>query len=284
MKDMFGNHKSIIAPSCLVALTAVLCSCGVDRTREVIMPPEEWTLVWSDEFDAAEGTPVDSSKWLHDVGGHGWGNNQLEFNTDRTENVQHDGQGSLVITARKEDYGTNAYTSARIKTESKFDTKYGRVEARIRLPEGQGIWPAFWMLGANFTEVGWPECGEIDIMEFRGQETDTVQSSLHGPGYSGGSPISGVFKNKELSFADDFHVFAVDWDPSRFTFWVDDQIINVINSDVVRSRGTWVYSHPFFIILNVAIGGAYVGDPDDSTIFPQEMLVDYVRVFERSQK
>lgn len=248
------------------------------------MPPDEWKLVWSDEFDAEAETPVDSSKWLHDVGGHGWGNNQLEFNTDRVENVKHDGNGSLVITARKEDYGTNSYTSARIKTESKFDTKYGRVEARIRLPKGQGIWPAFWMLGANFSEVGWPECGEIDIMEFRGQETDTVQSSLHGPGYSGGSPISGVFRNKEISFADDFHIFAVDWDPSRFTFWVDDQIINVINSDVVRARGNWVYSHPFFIILNVAVGGAYVGDPDDSTTFPQEMLVDYVRVYERSQK
>ena len=171
----------------------------------------------------------------------------------------------------------------RLTTQGIFAQKYGRMEARIRLPVGQGVWPAFWMLGADIEEVGWPQTGEIDIMEYRGQEQTIVHGTLHGPGYFGGSPITKRYFLEDGSFADDFHVFAVEWDPSRIAWWVDDVVYQTVNTAQVVERGEWVFDDPFFLLLNVAVGGSFSGNPDASTPFPQTMLVDYVRVLSRER-
>jgi beta-glucanase (GH16 family) len=240
-------------------------------------------LTWSDEFNAAAGTAPNSSRWSHDVGGGGWGNQQLEYDTNSTRNVAHDGAGNLVITARRENAGLNCwygacqYTSARIKTQGKFTQRYGRFEARMRIPRGQGLWPAFWMLGDNIGSVGWPNSGEIDIMENIGREPNRVHGSLHGPGYSGGSPLTGSYTIGG-AFADAFHTFAVDWGPTFVTCYVDGVAYQTKTSSQTNGN-PWVFDHPFFIILNVAVGGTWPGSPDASTVFPQTMLIDYVRVY-----
>lgn len=243
---------------------------------ETVIMPDERTLVWSDEFDAPADTPIDATKWTHDVGGEGWGNEQLEFDTDRVENARHDGEGNLAIVARRESFGGRDYTSARIKTQGLFATQYGRIEARIKLPKGQGIWPAFWMLGQNFPTVGWPQCGEIDIMEYRGQTVGESTGALHGPGYSAGQSIWG----KQTAAGDlsaDFHVFAVEWTRGSIVWSVDDQVFHRAAAEQVAQ---WPFDQPFFLILNVAVGGTFVGAPNAATQFPQTMLVDWVRVYE----
>lgn len=263
-------------------LVAAVPSCGPDGDGSG--PPEgTWELVWSDEFEGEAGSLPDEARWSFDVGGDGWGNEQLEFDTDRPDNVSLDGEGHLAITALREDYQGNAFTSGRIKTQDRFEPAFGRIAARIKLPSGKGIWPAFWMLGADFDEVGWPDCGEIDIMEFRGQEPFVVHGSLHGPGYSGGTPLTGsYFLPDDALFTDDFHVFAIEWDPGRIAFFVDDTVYQV-RTEAHTPGARWAFDHPFFILLNVAVGGAYVGDPNEATPFPATMLVDWVRVYERSQ-
>jgi beta-glucanase (GH16 family) len=275
---LFCPFSGVIA----LGLVLTMTSCGSDDTS--VDPTESWILTMADEFDGAEGTPPNPAIWAYDIGGNGWGNGQLEFDTNRVENVSLDGQGNLRIVAREESFMGNDYTSARIKTENLFEQEYGRFEARIKLPAGQGIWPAFWMLGADFDEVGWPETGEIDIMEFRGQQPNLVYGSLHGPGYSGAEPISGTFRLPDgETFADDFHVFAVDWDPGQIRHWVDSEVYQIITTDRVSGRGKWVFDHPFFVLLNLAVGGGFVGPVGRDTEFPAVMLVDYVRIFERAQ-
>jgi beta-glucanase (GH16 family) len=216
----------------------------------------------------------------------GWGNQQLEYSTDSLTNAALDGQGNLVITARKESVGGKAYSSARLTTRGLVQPRYGRVEARIKLPSGRGLWPAFWMLGDTCTDplVGWPRCGEIDILELKGQEPATVISSLHGPGYSGAGALSDRYPLTDGgTFTDDFHLFAVEWDPVRVSFFVDGQRFRTFTADGVLASGkAWVYDHPFFVILNVAVGGNFVGAPSAQTLFPQTMTVDYVRVSRRS--
>jgi beta-glucanase (GH16 family) len=247
---------------------------------DVLGPP--WHLVWQDEFDGAEGARPDSSKWRYDIGGDGWGNAQLEFDTDRTENVSLDGMGRLRIIARKESYGGRNYTSARLNTAGKFERAYGRFEARIKQPRGQGIWPAFWILGNNISNVDWPTCGEVDIMEYRGQQVRNNRGSLHGPGYSGGAN-HGKEIDTGVDLSQSFHTYAIEWDPGRIIFKIDDEpYFTATPADLPEGR-VWVYDHPFFIILNTAVGGTYVGNPDGTTVFPQTMLVDYVRVYERIQ-
>jgi beta-glucanase (GH16 family) len=245
----------------------------------------EWNLIWSDEFDGEAGTPIDDSKWTHELGGSGWGNNELEFYTNLPENASLDGNGNLAIVARVDDSGSRAchyglcqYTSARLVTRDKFEFTYGRVEARLRIPRGQGIWPAFWMLGENITQVGWPASGEIDIMENIGREPQTVHGTLHGPGYSGADNIGRPY-NIDEDFADDFHVYAVDWDENAIRWYVDGNLYSILTPNDLRGN-EWVYDHDFFILLNVAVGGHWPGMPDDTTIFPQTMLVDYVRVYQ----
>jgi len=258
-------------------LTAFLIVSECSHTLEPVSDSEtDYQLVWYDEFDGPAGRLPDSSRWDYDIGTD-WGNNQLEYDTDRSENVSLDGNGNLAIIARKESYGGQQYTSARIVTRGLFETTYGRIEARIKLPTGRGIWPAFWMLGNDIEIVSWPQCGEIDIMEYRGQEPNIIYGSLHGPGYSGGEALTRRYYLENDRFDNDFHVFSVEWEPNEIRWFVDDiEFLTVYPSDV---DGEWVFDHPFYIILNIAVGGNFVGSPDSSTIFPQTMLIDYVRVY-----
>jgi beta-glucanase (GH16 family) len=268
------------ALSSAAALGAAAVIIGIAGSScSTLTGAEELGLVWSDEFEGEAGESPDSTRWTFDIGGHGWGNAQLEHNTDRSENVSLDGAGHLAITAREEEYLGNAYTSGRINTRGRFERTRGRFEARIKLPVGQGIWPAFWLLGADIDPVGWPDCGEIDIMEYRGQLPSIVTGALHGPGYSGGNSIGGQYTLEGAAFNDDFHVFAVDWDSDSITWSVDGHEYMTIEPSDLPQGTSWVFDHDFFIILNVAVGGYYVGSPDETTTFPQTMLVDYVRVY-----
>ncbi len=262
----------------------------VEESKETLaeavpLDSERWQLLWSDEFEGAAGTPIDTNFWTCETGGEGWGNNEHEFYTDRVENVSLDGNSSLAIVARQETlpdsqcwYGECLYTSARCITKGKFEFQYGRVEARMKLPYGQGIWPAFWMLGGNFDDVGWPNAGEIDIMEFIGKEPNSVYGTIHGPNYSGGSGIGGstVF---DQPVSDDFHTFAIQWDESGIHWYIDGERFLAIPKSAVGGR-EWVFDHDFFLLLNLAVGGNWPGYPDASTIFPQTLLVDYVRVYQ----
>lgn len=260
----------------MLATIIILCwSCNKDEAND-----RNWQLVWEDNFEGTAGTSPDASKWTYDIGTgtNGWGNNQLEYDTDRPENVSLDGNGNLVITAIKENYLGRSYTSARIKTQGLFEQTYGRFEARIKTPFGQGLWPAFWLLGNNIDEVSWPQCGEIDLMELRGQEPQIIHGSLHGPGYSGGQAITDSYSLQNDRFDNDFHIFAVEWGEDYIDFFVDNNLYQSIKpSDL---PGDWVYDHPFFIILNVAVGGNYVGAPTEQTPFPQTMTIDYVKVYQ----
>jgi beta-glucanase (GH16 family) len=242
-----------------------------------------WSLVWQDEFEGGAGQLLDVDKWGYDIGSgqNGWGNAQLEYDTDRPENVSQDGNGNLVITARREEYQGRDYTSARILTKGLFEHTYGKFEARIKLPIGQGIWPAFWLLGANIDQVSWPQCGELDIMEYRGQNPSHNHGSLHGPGNFGGGAISNHYWLEDGDFSEDFHVFGLEWGSDYINWLVDDSLFHAVTP--ADLNGEWVFNHPFFIILNVAVGGNFVGPPDNSTTFPQSMLVDWVRVYEDIQ-
>jgi len=257
-----------------VALLA-LAGCSRGATNPV---PLEWTLAYEDEFDGPAGQLPSAANWRFDLGTN-WGNDQLEYDTDRPENASLDGAGNLAIIARKEAWFDQEYTSARITTRALFEQARGKFEARIKLPVGQGMWPAFWLLGGNNETVGWPNCGEIDIMENRGQEPSVILGSAHGPGYSAGNAISTRYTLAGAGFNDDFHVFGVEWSQSRITWLVDGVPYRTITPASLPRGGTWVFDHPFYVILNVAVGGNFVGPPDDSTIFPQTMLIDWVRVY-----
>ena len=248
-------------------------------------PTSGWTLVWSDEFSGPDGSAPDSSKWTYDVGGKGWGNDELECYTSHLENAQVQG-GNLVITAQKEnltcsDGAANNYTSARLKTQGLFSQAYGRFEARIKIPAGPGMWPAFWMLGDNVTSVGWPACGEIDIMENVGKEPDTAHASLHGPSTNARlSNATAPFRlPSEQALANRFHLYAAEWEPGTVRFYVDSDLYATFTEGTWPAGGTWVFDHPFFLILNLAVGGTWPGSPNSRTHFPQQMLVDYVRVY-----
>jgi beta-glucanase (GH16 family) len=245
-----------------------------------------WQLVWSDEFDGPDGSGIDTTKWTALTGGTGWGNQEREYYTDDLANAQEQG-GNLVITATTAGasaytcwYGQCLYTSARIQTMGNFDQTYGRFEARIKIPEGQGLWPAFWMLGNDIDSVSWPQCGEIDIMENIGSEPGTVHGSMHGPGYSGGSDLTASYALPGgAKLGDDFHVYAVEWEAGSVSFYIDDTLYETQTPADIPAGTTWVFDQPFFLLLNVAVGGSWPGDPDATTVFPQTMLVDYVRVY-----
>ncbi len=238
---------------------------------------KNWQLVWQDEFEGTADQSLDPSKWTYDIGTD-WGNAQLEYDTNRPENVSLDGVGNLAIVARKENFSGSAYTSARITTKGLFEQTYGRFEARIKMPSGRGLWPAFWLLGSNIDLVGWPKCGEIDIMEYRGQEPTIIHGSIHGPGYSAGNAVTDSYIIPNNRFDTDFHTFTIEWNPDYIDFFVDNIFYQRITPS--DANGEWVYDHPFYIILNVAVGGNYVGPPSSETSFPQTMLVDWVRVYQ----
>jgi beta-glucanase (GH16 family) len=279
------NIKSIFIYSLFCAgIMLFVTNCDPDETQNVTNFDN---ITLRDEFDTP-GAPL-ASIWSYEIGNGeeqgipGWGNDELQYYTDRSENVEviydeEEENGYLKITARAEDYEGFGYTSGRILTKGNFQQKYGRFEARIKLPWGQGLWPAFWMLGDdnNGLEV-WPQIGEIDIMENRGQEPTLITGSVHGPGYSGANSVSKDFELENDRFDTGFHVFGIEWNENYINYYVDDVLYNQIRpSDL---PGEWVFDDEFYIILNVAVGGNYVGSPNEQTVFPQEMLVDYVRVY-----
>jgi beta-glucanase (GH16 family) len=238
-------------------------------------------LAWSDEFDGPAGSPPDPAVWQPQVGGHGWGNQELQYYTDG-ENASLDGHGSLAIEVRRSDpadarYGGREYTSARLTTKGRIEFQYGVAQARMRLPAGRGMWPAFWMLGRDRDEAGWPWCGEIDVMESFGVDPHTLQGAAHGPGYSGARCLAAPHRAwRKLS--GDFHEFSVAWEPGRIRWYFDDvHYATVTPADLHDSR--WVFDKPFFLLVNVAVGGVPSVPPDASVPFPQRMLVDYVRVY-----
>jgi len=270
----------------VIGIGFLLLSCGGGAALQPPPPVNTgYTLVWSDEFNGADGSAPDSSKWTYDKGGNGWGNSELECYTNLTQNAQIKG-GNLVITAMHQpayacgDGTVRDYTSARLKTQGLFNQAYGRFEASIKIPAGQGMWPAFWMLGNDITSLGWPKCGEIDIMENIGKEPGTVHGSLHSSSTtSNTSDATAAFNLPSGNFSDAFHLYAVEWEPGTVRFYVDANLYATFTQSQWPAGGAWTFDHPFFIILNVAVGGSWPGSPDNSTVFPEQMLVDYVRVY-----
>jgi beta-glucanase (GH16 family) len=252
----------------------------------------KWKLAWSDEFSSRAGSAPDSNIWGHEIGdgvaigNPGWGNDELEYYTDSTANAATDGRGNLAITVKAADgtqqcyYGPCKYTSARLLTKNRFEIAYGRVEARIKVPRGAGLWPAFWMLGTDIDQVNWPQTGEIDIMEHVGRLPNQVFGTLHGPGYSGGQSYGGIY-NLDQPVADAFHTFTIEWQPNKIVWYIDGiQYHQATPNDAFMQGKQWVYNHPFFMLLNVAVGGNFGGAVGADTTFPQSMLVDYVRLYQ----
>lgn len=267
---------SCLLDGCQRQSSGVVYSAGTSRT---------WALTWSDEFTGPNGSPPDATKWVMESGGNGWGNQELEYYTPRPKNVRLE-NGNLVIEAAKEEFtGSDGvkrrYTSGRLKTQGRFSQAYGRFEARIQIPAGQGVWPAFWLLGDDYSTAGWPACGEIDIMENMGVEKSRIHGSIHGPGYSARGSLTSRYTLPEGKFSDGFHVFAVEWDPQVIRFYADDFLYATRTAADLPKGARWVYNHPFFVILNLAVGGDLPARPDTATEFPQRMLVDYVRVYSR---
>lgn len=236
-------------------------------------PPSGWTLTWADEFN---GTSLDTSKWNIEVNGNGGGNNELQYYTARPENIRVSG-GELVIEARKEAYMGKQYTSGRITTQNKASWQYGRMEARMKIPTGKGTWPAFWMLGNAISSVGWPASGEIDIMEHVNSEAfthGTIHWSNQNNAYANYGGPSG-----NLDFAQ-FHVYAVEWDAAAIRWYVDGNKFHEVNI-AGGINGTSEFHAPYFLLFNLAVGGNWPGGPDASTVFPNRMQVDYVRVYRK---
>jgi beta-glucanase (GH16 family) len=292
-RDRFASSfqkKRILWHPHTIALASLglglLASQAHSQTRAEVPEP---TLVWHDEFDGPEGAPPDPTRWTVAIGdgsAHGipgWGNEELEYYTDASDNTALDGKGHLVITARRSEsklpcyYGPCTFTSARVLSQHKAAFQYGRIEARIRVPRGAGLWPAFWSLGTNIEAAGWPACGEIDIMEFVGRAPKDVFGTLHGPGYSGAEGI-GQTHSFEVGVYEDFHVFAVEWRLSRIDWYVDGVEYHSASPQDV-APDPWVFRQPFFLLLNLAVGGHFGGPVSDETPFPAHMLVDYVRVY-----
>lgn len=268
----------------IVLLTVSITACNLDETQEVATSTN---LVWEDDFDI-DGAP-DPSKWLFEIGDGsaqgipGWGNNELQYYTDRPENVSVE-NGVLKITARQESFAGSGYTSARLITKGLFQQQYGRFEARIKLPTGQGLWPAFWLLGDDSNGDVWPQIGEIDIMEYLGDEPTQVFGTIHGPQFSGAESISKEYVLENDRFDTGFHIFGIEWSPNKINFYVDDKLYQTLTpsdvDDETDGEGEWVFNdRPFYMILNVAVGGNLPGPPNAETMFPQSMYVDYVRVY-----
>jgi beta-glucanase (GH16 family) len=271
------NYKISVLAIVLFGLMMTNHSCDTDETQQVVTFKN---LVFAEEFDV-DGAP-DPNVWAFDIGTgqNGWGNNELQFYTSRPENVIVQ-NGYLIITARKEQFQGSGYTSARLKTQNLFSQKYGRFEARMKLPLGRGMWPAFWMLGSNFEQVGWPQCGEIDIMEYLGNRPTEVFGTLHGPGFAGAESIGKKYTLPTGRFDTDFHVFGIEWTENHVNWYVDNVLYSQLTrKDIEDEGGQWVFDNDFFMLLNLAVGGNLPGNPNEDTLFPQRMIVDYVRVYQ----
>jgi beta-glucanase (GH16 family) len=247
-----------------------------------IEAPEGYELVWADEFD---GDEIDLENWTYDLGGWGWGNGEAQYYTDRTRNARVQ-DGVLIIDAHFERFENSYYTSARLKSEGLQEFQYGYFEARTKVPAGKGMWPAFWMLGTGFErdeqdpiKSNWPFAGEIDVMEYIGREPDRVFGTIHGPGYAGATSL-GRQLNIDEPVADDWHTYAVEWTEDGFRWFFDGEFYGERGRDVVGAR-EWVYDQPFFLLLNLALGGQFPGPIGLDVEFPKQFLVDHVRVYQR---
>ena len=257
-----------------------------DRADRVLAELPGCVLAWSDEFDGPAGSPPSRATWWPQTGGHGWGNRELQYFTDGTENASLDGAGHLVITAdralpqdRARQDGCE-YTSARLTSKDRMTVRYGVVQARMQIPEGQGMWPAFWMMGQDFDEVGWPRCGEIDVMENFGRDPRTVHGAAHGPGYTG-RDFTGSHRTL-TSLARGFHVYSVVWEPERIRWYIDDRHYATVTPADLGGQ-PWVFDHDFFLLVNLSVGGTPSVTPGPSVRFPQRLLVDYIRVYAKPQ-
>lgn len=262
----------------ITLLTVFGAACGVLSPAPKPTPiaiPEGWNLIWHDEFD---GKAIDTKNWTYDLGAGGWGNGEAEYYTARPENARLE-NGMLVIEARQEKYEDSYYTSARLKTQGLQSFQYGRMEGRLKVPGGKGFWPAFWMLGSNFNGSNWPDCGEIDIMEYIGKEPDLIFGTLHGPGYSGAMGFS-QWNRQTYNIADDFHTYAIEWEPDQIRWYYDGVQYHTVSRTDIGNR-EWVFDQPFFFILNLAVGGQLPGPVGLDTVFPAQFYVDYVRVYQR---
>ena len=243
-----------------------------------------YSLTWSEEFNGPAGTPPAPRTWQPETGGHGWGNSELQYYTGETANAALDGAGNLAITAARPDarlarlrYDGCQYTSARLTSKNLMSFRYGLMQAKIKLPHGRGIWPAFWMLGSNIDQAGWPGCGEIDVMENFGTNPAVLHGTVHGPGYFRASGITASL-NTGSPLCDDFHQYSVCWEPGRLRWYADRTLYHTVTPADLRGN-PWVFDHDFYLLINVAVGGRFCGHPDQSTDFPQTMLVDYIRVY-----
>ncbi|NNE26147.1 MAG: family 16 glycosylhydrolase [Saprospiraceae bacterium] len=243
--------------------------------------PDEYVgmnLIWRDEFD---GTELDQSKWTYEIGNgaSGWGNNELQYYTSENTIMY---EGNLVIQARDEFFAGFNYTSSRIITENKFEFTHGRVDIRAVLPEGQGIWPAFWMLGENIRSVGWPRCGEIDIMEIVGHEPGKLHGTVHYSDPNGNRIMAGhsISLPNNAKFSSAYHVFSIVWEEDSIKWFLDDQQFHSVSRQSVGNQNPYPFNDPFFFIFNTAVGGNWPGSPDSTTSFPQNMIIDYIRVFQ----
>lgn len=274
----FGTYDSPqeLADKVQADLQSGLDACGLAAQPSGTPIPDVpgWDLVWHDEFD---GTAIDDANWGFDIGAGGWGNEEVQFYTSRPENARVE-DGMLVIEARQEEVEGSAYTSARLKTQGLQSFQYGWIEARLKVPSGVGLWPAFWMLGATFDGVNWPDCGEIDIMEYIGREPNVIMGTLHGPGYSGAQGIT-QWHRQDYAIADDFHIYAVEWQPGQIVWTYDGEPYHTVAAEDLGG-GPWVFDRPFFILLNLAMGGQFAGLVSLDTVFPAQYLVDYVRVYQ----
>jgi beta-glucanase (GH16 family) len=270
---MDKKHKNILKFILLVVLITTLTGCNAKAAE--ITPPPGYQLVWNDEFD---GRSINTKNWTYDIGGWGWGNGEAQFYTDRPENARVE-KGMLVIEALQEKYEDSYYTSARLKTQGLQDFQYGRIEARLKVPEGKGLWPAFWMLGSSFNGSNWPDCGEIDIMEYIGREPDLIMGTAHGPGYSGALGI-GQWNRQTFNIADDFHTYAIEWEEGKIDWYFDGELYHTLTYADIGDR-EWVFDQPFFLIFNLALGGQLPGPIGLDVKFPKQYLIDYVRVFQK---
>ena len=278
MNFINNNKVKSIGKYFLVGALFAIYSCTSSETQTLTTLTK---LVFVDNFEV-DGA-LDASKWKMDEGTgiDGWGNRELQYYTNRSENVEVK-DGMLHITALKETYLGSNYTSGKILTRGVYETKYGRFEARIKLPWGQGLWPAFWLLGDDSEgTVNWPTIGEIDIMEYVGQKPTITHGSIHGPGYSGGEAVTKSYTLENNRFDTGFHVFGIEWGPNYINYYVDDVLYNQITPSDLPEGTNWIFNdNQFYIILNLAVGGTFVGAPNTETEFPQTMIVDYVKVYQ----
>lgn len=290
-------HTPRLLRPLIPAVLAALVGCGggsvgaapPSAAAQATPATSTWTLIWSDEFDGPAGSGPNPAFWRHDIGNqenNGWGNHELQSYTASTRNSFLDGKGLLILRAEPSaeagpcwNSKPCAYTSARIQSQGKVSFSNGKIEARIKVPSGQGLWPAFWSLGAD--PLPWPAAGEIDIMEFVGKTPNAAYGTAHGPGYSGAQGIGKPFEFKQ-AVAEDFHVFSIIKRPNEIIWLVDGQEYHRLTPASLPAGGSWVFERPFYLILNLAVGGDWPGSPDASTVFPAQMSVDWVRVYKEN--